>query len=130
MSDAPDTDGLTDEQLIERVAVEVMGWKRREINRTDEDETWLWESDYGLETARASWNPLTDWNHTMEVEKAMAARGFSTYRIHSEKGIQVGFCFGLPRLSSPNIISPVVPVDQERRYLCLAALKAIRSSRP
>lgn len=68
---------LSDSELIERVATEVMGWYRSiELRGSD----WFWAREVKtfigdiieLEEegcADATWNPLTDWNHTVQVVK-------------------------------------------------------------
>src|SRR3990167_9622386 len=56
---------LTDEQIVERLATEVMGWKLR-----NEPEHKKWYK-HMVESGRKKdlWNPLTDWNDWRMVEE-------------------------------------------------------------
>src|SRR4051812_20127683 len=59
---------LSDEQLIEKVAVEVMGFQKV-IQKKQGPRfltTWLRDPNRRLNAAK-KWLPLEDWNHTMEV---------------------------------------------------------------
>lgn len=75
---------LSDEQLIENVAIGVMGWEKRFPGeayrgaRFRKDE-WIWWDDDGVIRASVEhWNPLTDWNHWRQVEeKVMKDDGFA-----------------------------------------------------
>lgn len=78
---------LPDDQLIEKVAVEVMGWKERsKFNSAGgQDRSWWkdgeWvcnkDGEWVCNAGKHHWNPLTDWNHTMEVvEKMKHAHGW------------------------------------------------------
>lgn len=49
MTPQPD---ITDSELIEALAIEVMGWEK-----------------YDSSGANEPWNPLTDWNHWRQVEE-------------------------------------------------------------
>lgn len=54
---------LSDDELIERLAVEVMGWKKGTWKTRDR-----WPDFIATDSKlKRHWNPLTDWNHTMEV---------------------------------------------------------------
>lgn len=56
---------LTDEQLIEKVAVEVMQFPQ---GRMDGEMVYrIGDSVVYAKWLTERWNPLTDWNHTMEV---------------------------------------------------------------
>ena len=73
-ADLESLSALPDDQLIEKVAVEVMGW---EIVRSPTGKKYdryirgYWPLNDGTQRPAYSymrhWNPLTDWNHTMEV---------------------------------------------------------------
>lgn len=67
-------DSMSDEQKIEWLAVEVMGWEHgfcRDEGDADTDffteSGWFFEN--GNEEAGEEWNPLTDWNHWRQVEE-------------------------------------------------------------
>lgn len=70
---------LTDEELISRIAVEVMGWKK--VTRPTQSGYGTyegWDRGHGsyIHPCR-EWRPLTDWNHTMEVvEKVKYGKKF------------------------------------------------------
>lgn len=54
---------MTDEQIIDRLAVHVMGWHLDEDGRYLD---WKHRRWYGEENP---WNPLIDWNHFRQVEE-------------------------------------------------------------
>lgn len=68
---------LTDEQIITRLAVEVMGWEKFYANPSDVE--WNWYTPLGKAGRHwehsNDWNPLRDWNHTMEVVAKIDAAG-------------------------------------------------------
>lgn len=108
---------LSDEELISRIAVEVMGWERIAD---------FWGHYHTLPDnqneicAEAGWNPLTDWNHTMEVVKRMQAQGWHFAYEHFPKGSPAGFSvasFG--RAIADDIIG--------QRAILFAALVAVQS---
>ena len=95
---------LTDEQLIEKVAVEVMGWEKDPKAQYDNG---LFKKP-GRKGPCLRFNPLHDWNHTMEVwEKATADCALGT-PIH------------LKLLKGAN----------HQRNICLAALLAVSQPQP
>jgi len=71
-----DLQRLSDEQLIEKVAVEVMGWT---ITGRLSDGTVMWNRGENRKKGErkhiGSWNPLASWEHTMEMVEEVRARG-------------------------------------------------------
>jgi hypothetical protein len=124
MSNLSDLQALTDEQLIEKVAVEVMGFERRHggWNRKGE-----WVNDAGF-------SPLTDWNHTMEVVEKVRKQG-SRFDLFIN---QDAFIIELRKVPQRGSRLPVIrtncfeyPGDRDKgesspqRPICLAALLAL-----
>jgi hypothetical protein len=114
---------LPDDQLIEKVAVDVMGWWRRKEPLTERE---IWVNAGGEHAAyRRSWNPLTDWNHTMDAVERMRARGFFWFVEDVFLGLgkddltRVGF---VPAGASKHLS---VHTTQTQRAVCLAALLAV-----
>lgn len=105
-------DGLTDEQLIERCATEVMEWTRLEDDSCEPPlESWYSHTlSKSGKTVRKElvidcnlWNPLTDWNHTMEVVAKInrwPLERLGGWVLHSLR-------------------------EKNQRAICLAALKAV-----
>lgn len=106
----PTAQALTDQQIIEKVAVEVMGW-RLKINHTYKTMTsrLAWYDGQGkiqcAEGTPLPWNPLTDWNHTMEVVRKL---GPAWNCFMESDGRQTIFAHTNPQ-----------------RAICLAALQAV-----
>lgn len=96
---------ITDEQLIERVAVEVMGWEVIPHGEGYEQLPPVVKDHAGYVSTQ--WNPLTDWNHTMEVVEKIN-------RVHAIK-----LKFWLDHGDTMHGL---------QRELCLAALKAVSPS--
>lgn len=86
---------LSDAELIERLAIEVMGWKKWYWDEPAHGRAWGWVSAKHYESHRdkrkcdayPGWNPVgdyeylgtsvkADWNHTMEVVKQCDKKGF------------------------------------------------------
>lgn len=125
---------LTDDALIEAVATRVMGWKETVDSCCPEDKCICWDN-HTLKTccdlcskderfAMKTWNPLTDWNHTMEV----------VLHTKTEK-TEFFFCDGSPHLKDKwyaefieGGIASAYDVNPQRA-ICLAALLAIDDSR-
>lgn len=120
MNNHQDIMGLSDEQLIEKVAVEVMGWARipMEFGKMkwclppSVQERMLPEHRVPV-ILSVAWNPLTDWNHTMELVKRM--RKPVTIEIHE------GAC-RVFRGADLSIFD-----TNQQRAICLAALHAVSS---
>jgi hypothetical protein len=96
---------LSDSQIVERLATEVMGlrWKPYGIVRSIGGWIDVNGTDYGY------WNPLTDWNNTMEVvEKSHG---------DPEKLADIAF-----RITKEN--------NDPQRAICLAALATLGSFPP
>lgn len=126
---------LTDEQIIERVAVEVMQWH---------PDGKMWKENAEPHYVRGhtedvcydgdeykAWNPLTDWNHTMEVVEKLRAEGWAFN--YGASGGEQGRGFSLWGMektggyfpSDPGTITVVKESGQ--RAILLAALQAVRS---
>jgi hypothetical protein len=109
-ADTPDTDGLNDEQLTERVAVEVMGWEKQKSMLP----MWWMKDGESIAFIR-DWNPLTNWNHTMEVAEKSKLVFSIWYGSNGTKN------FAVNGRSWDDSVSL-------QRAICLAALQAVRSS--
>lgn len=119
---------MTDEQLIEAIAREVMGWEFRSdkghecwYNGYFESKRVAGRMLYRV-TADKRWNPLTDWNHTMEVVQHFKNSLFSkrvrfTDALSEQKKTQDGHCYAWPDAF----------VHLTQRDICVAALSAVRS---
>lgn len=71
---------LSNEELVEKVAVEVMAWEKRKSRDPRYPFHWglpLSDQEEWTFTAEDQWNPLKDWNHTMEVVERMQGHGYS-----------------------------------------------------
>lgn len=118
---------LSDSELIEKVAVELMGAK---IGTMNDDYSFKKKflSFPGRKGTFFKWNPLLDWNHTMEVvEKLAENHGWYLYRIATEVGLKVGFTRRAGSMSDGYILSAGFKDtdDNQRRNICLAALTAV-----
>ena len=58
-------DAMTPQAQIEYLATKVMGWQIPKHGHGFDDLPPMVEDDTGY--VHTSWNPLTDWNHTMQV---------------------------------------------------------------
>lgn len=116
---------LTDEQLIEKVAVEIMGWKKWYWDEPGHGRSWGWVSSKHSASHRDKkncdaywgWNPVADyefcgvkvtadWNHTIQVaKKAYDEYGDIFYD-------RLGPC------------EPLYTDPDAQRQVCLAALQA------
>jgi len=119
---------MSDEELIEAVAVEVMEWKQNTERWPDYsgEMSDVWKDDAGQQyVIKHKWNPLTDWNHTMEVVQKMENNGWQFWMttFHSDTGHMylTKVVFGKDEQES-NIEN----LDKQRA-ICLAALTAVRS---
>lgn len=106
----------TDQQIIERLATEVMGWKQEQKWYG----VWYLLADCPHE-GDLPWDPLTDWNHWRDVE-IEACRNF---RLWHEFMHNLGI----------NTTGTNVPSDCSKMYVraplmnrCLALLSALDSS--
>ncbi len=72
MNTLEELQALSDEQLIEKLAVEVMGWEDASyFEGRNKRKEW---KPYGVNPytpISGTWNPLTDWNHWREVEEKL-----------------------------------------------------------
>ena len=121
---------LTDDQLIEKVAVEAMGWHVANDPRCGACKDWVnrvgvWQAHerIGCDDPGDRWNPLTDWNHTIEVVERIESLGFE-WRIDARPGLQRG-CRIAPtgEFNTPRV--QFVANDSGQRAICLAALLAL-----
>lgn len=110
---------LSDDQFIEKVAVEVMNWEPRDCF----GETLFISSN---DTIRP-FKPLTDWNHTMEVVMQMEHQGFQFWMttFHSDLGNR--FCTKVIFAKADE--APFEHEDRQRA-ICLAALLAFSPPQP
>jgi len=81
MSTLKELQALSDEELISKIATEVMGWKRGpHPDGITARAQWWYVDGIAIRPAysikrEGQWNPLTDWNHWRQVEeKVMADR--------------------------------------------------------
>jgi hypothetical protein len=69
------TPSATNEQIIERLATEVMGWHKVKARSNGNRDAYVWathdrdQNEHWDFAAEIDWNPLTDWNHWRQVEK-------------------------------------------------------------
>lgn len=118
-----DLTGLTDEEIVTRCATEVMGW-RLELCTTNDvpfppHKYYAWHNEDAEELhSKERWNPLADWNHTMEVTEKMRKDGFYFRFMYAGFRPDV-FCaaFGKGFISDRSF----------NRAICLAALRAVSS---
>ena len=146
-------EAMTDEQLIEAVAVEVMGWKKEdtgapafgvckehgnlEQSRNETWKRWWYRSgdkkgkgdkvmgDVWTEFTTRGWNPLTDWNHTMEVVGRMQKQTYY-YEISNGVHSEPAYC----RFWDRGRFIDVVGYGRPQRAICLAALKTVHNHPP
>src|SRR5205085_35839 len=107
------------EQLIEKVAVVVMGWMP---NAGGMREASGWWSD-PLKAETTHWNPLTDWNHTMEVVEKMKD-GYGTDFMTALADQTITWEGSFPDTWA-NWFWVVYEQKNPQRAICLAALLAV-----
>lgn len=120
---------LTDEQLIEKVAVEVMWWSKERYGVCNCHTGW--NQGGGSWIGVGHWDPLRNWNDTMEVvERVMTLQckncdhwDFNLYL----DGPFVNVTFGTDqddctRVARENEFSP-------RRAICVAAILAVQDAK-
>ena len=133
MTNDTTTPALTDEQIIERLAVEVMGWHKdvRDSGRS----MWVNSENYGMGYTENylnkgsgsmdfAWNPLTDWNHTMEVVVQLRKLDLPSGCIHI-RAIQNGAW----EVRFKTTVKGRVSNKSLARAVCLAALAAATSTK-
>jgi hypothetical protein len=112
---------LTDEQLIEKVAVAVMGWHM---------EPDLYGEMYWVKSGVRDgipvhrWNPLADWNHTMQVVEKLYKEEWAFSLLTYEPRWLAGFS----DTSGKSGTEVQVKEGNPQRAILLAALAAIFSS--
>lgn len=121
---------LTDAEIIEQVATKIMKWKK--VVRDSGRSMWVNEENYGMAytqnylneasgTMDFAWNPLTDWQDTMQV----------LVRVMNPMGIQVLFTqdggAAVEIVQAPLGVFRKITVDDDnaQRAICLAALKTL-----
>ena len=139
---------MTDSELIEALAVDVMGWTRRTCKNKHHGgynwecfvENWsqkvedeagcpFWIRGERVEVlekyngGRDTWHPLTDWNHWRQVEK----------KIMSNYGMRYEFESALYWLSGkqerdPDGLTVEMYMRSDLRTRCIAALKSSRAT--
>ena len=114
---------MTDPELIEAVATEVMGLEIVESNSIVNEEGkirrgtgypregCLLRPGSGYEPEDI-WNPIKDWNHAMEVAEKVSA----VWKIHKDGRTKVQF----------GTAGWYLEADEPRRAICIAALRAVR----
>jgi hypothetical protein len=111
-------ENITDAELIERVAVEVMGFQvvshdQFMLLKKGTRRAFLEDKIICNEDLPDKWNPLTDWNHTMEVMEEIKPRWMR-------------FTEALEEISGTPVWEDIL-YEMDSRRICLAALKAISS---
>lgn len=127
---------LSDEQLVEKLAVEVMGWEKRLSAyhecphcKVRDSKTYQWWSQDMEPILKPiwceQWNPLTSWDDAMDAVKASSACGDGTWRIELivDDRIQVK----LYRHDEEGLMSSHGELDGvfDQRAICFAALLAV-----
>lgn len=136
---------LADDQLIEKVAHEVMGWEKKPLtfplmgvekcDKTGEDVIYWYEGekfkhavskyychgelDDSYDVIDERFRPLTDWNHTMEVVKELCGRRFKFTMYFDVVGVSV-VAEDQKELAKSGFAKGSSP----QRAICLAALLA------
>jgi len=104
-SEPKDPGTMTDPELVEAVATEVMGWGKGKFMKDGVEQRWSWE---------LGWNPLTDWNNWREVEeKIQGDEALAKVFYHPKRW---GDVFGY--------------IKSDLRTRCIAALQAVRPLPP
>ena len=75
MDDNPPTASATDQEIVEALATQVMGWEidKYLFEQTNGNSLWKMKDGHAI-GHEYKWNPLTDWNHTWEIIEAMKQR--------------------------------------------------------
>ena len=123
-------EGLNDEKIIERIAVEVMGWEVGTMETPDDPNGITWREHavfaFGVDP---DWNPLTDWNATMQVVTEMEKKGwFLEWRTikQLDHSVPSGVYIQLSFIVFTNGIHQVIQKSEDRkRSICLAALDSL-----
>lgn len=124
---------MTDEQLIEAVAVKVMGWCWHKYNNASDGK---YETFYGIccickhgvakrdQHNQETWNPFTNWNDTMQIVDKMQwismSRG-KAYNWHVE-------IRHYKKYTADGFITIEVRDNSLQKAICLAALQALSSN--
>lgn len=113
---------LPDDQLIEKVAVEVMHWEKVRIDQRE----MVWKEKDGLPRHRVgNWLPLDDWNHTIEVVDQMSQYPDTFMQgLSSLDGVWAGD-FPHKWHSWYDVIFSNAKSGAAQRNICLAALLAV-----
>jgi hypothetical protein len=134
MSTTKPPSALTDEQIVERLATELMGWKLEVDQWGNRDFCRPFNKIYER-IPSTRWNPLTDWNYTMEVVEKLRSIGW-WIQLDNECCIGCECCQLSPDLSLEKwdeIEAPepiLIKHEPLKRAICLAALAAMDSLPP
>lgn len=110
---------MNDEQLIGNIALSVMGWKQ---NVKAGHWSVIRKQDGSI--VPSSWDPLTNWNHTMEVKK----------RVMTELRLEDEFTLTLANLMKVNNSDfstdwALCVLSANQHDICFAALLALSQSK-
>lgn len=107
------TPAATDQQIVERLAVEVMGW---ETGTYEGEDRWYDFAVFGSKGTPFDWNPLTDWNHFRQLEE----------KVFADPSLTLDF---LNELHNPNGMGTLNNyVMSDLRTRCLALISVLDSS--
>ena len=115
---------MSDTEKVEFLATEVMGWSVDRFNQASGRlQTKMLGTPFMLFLTR-EWNPLTDWNHTMQVVDALAPqRGFHLFTYGSKAHWQIQFGDGRGEFYNYEVTE-----EKDRRAaVCRAAYLAFQS---
>lgn len=124
---------LSDEEIVERLAVEVMEWGGhsyywvvhahvRWCNKCAGPQHSCPDADRFEWPSKKFWNPLVDWNDTMQVVEKLESHGWSwnqSFLADSKERWCEFFSFSM----APDEFRG--PSENPRRAICLAALNAV-----
>lgn len=118
-----DTQNMTDEELVRRVAVEVMRWRNIKAFTDDDSGVSGYQDSFPPFETHFDWNPLTDWNHTMEVyDRVPKNRTEHWPSWHNENGVACEKHMFILWVGDEKI---AVEDSSHQRAICLAALLSV-----
>ncbi len=126
MSPQDKLSALSDQELIERVAFEVMGWDQGSnawISREPEASAPGGYPNHEVFHQVKDWDPLRNWNHTMELVDRLASLGFCcSIQVSNPKP---------DRFMCWNAEAKMADCRDEnlRKAICLTALQAVSPSK-
>lgn len=127
------TSALTDEQIVERLANEVMAWHKdvRDSGRS----MWVNADNYGMGYTESyfnqascsmdfAWNPLTNWNHWRDVELKV----MEDEKLWAEFSLVIdSYSTGYMKRSDGSLTFNNKYMEADLRTRCLALLAALDS---